>query len=57
MEVSDKEGAILSNKDPEVSISTMVVVKCPQKVEVLAEKIDDPLCGRVYKEKERYLVT
>ena len=57
MEVSDKEGAILSNKDPEVSISTMVVVKCSQKVEVLAEKIDDPLCGRVYKEKERYLVT
>ena len=33
----------------------MVVVKWPDKVEGLGEKIDDPLCGGLYREDYKHL--
>ena len=34
----------------------MVVIKFSDKVEVLLDNIDAPLCGRIYKEEDGYLV-
>ena len=56
IEDSAPEGAILSNQDPEGRTSTMVVVKCSDKVEGSRDKIYAPLCGGLYKEDEDYLV-
>ena len=34
-----------------------MVVKCSDKVEGLVDNIDNPLCGGLYKEQDKYLVT
>ena len=57
MEDSAPEGARISNQAPEVEKSTMVVVKCSDKVEGSGDDIDSPLCGGLYKEYEDSLVT
>ena len=39
------EGSIISNQAPEGETSTMVVVKCSDKLEGSGDDIDSPLCG------------
>ena len=56
MEYLDPEGAIISNQAPEGETSTMVVVKCTDKVEGFGYNIDSPLCGVLYKEEDNHLV-
>ena len=55
-EDSAPEGARISNQAPEGEKSTMVVVKCSDKVEGSGDEIDSPLCGGLYKEEEDSLV-
>ena len=50
IEYSAPERAIISNQDPEGETSTMVVVKCSDKVEGSGDDIYSPLCGGLYKE-------
>ena len=57
IEDSYPEGAILSIQATEVGTSTMVVVKCSDKVEESGDNIDAPLCGLLYKEEEDSLLT
>ena len=57
IEGSAPEGAMISNQYPEGEISTMVVVKCPDKLEGSGDNIDAPLCSRLYKEEDNSLVT
>ena len=45
IEYSDQEGEIISNQAPEGVTSTMVVVKCSDKVKGYGDNIDSPLCG------------
>ena len=56
MEDSAPEGEIIGNQAPEVEISTMVVVRWPDKVEGPGDNIYSPLCGGLYKEYEDSLV-
>lgn len=53
------EGSIIHNLDLEGSIykRTMVVVKCPNTIEGLGDKVNAPLCGVVYKAEDNYIVT
>ena len=55
----DQGGATITNQSSEIeiSINNMVVVKGPDKVEGSGDNIDSPLCGRLYKEKDGYIVT
>ena len=50
-EDSAPEGSIISNQAPEGEASTMVVVKCSDKVEGSGDDIDSHLCGGLYKEE------
>ena len=50
------EGAITSNQAPEGETSTMVVVKCSDKVEGYGDNIDSPLCSGLYKEEDNSLI-
>ena len=57
IEIQDPDGATTTNQAPEGVIYTMVVVKWSDNVEGQVEKIDDPLCGGLYKEQYRYIFT
>ena len=52
----DPEGSIISNQDPEVGTSTMVVVTLSDKMEGYVENIYTPLWGVLYKEEDNSLV-
>ena len=56
IEGSALEGAILISQDAQGEISTMVVVKFSDKMEGLVDNIDNTLCGRLYKDEDKYLV-
>ena len=56
-EDSAPEGARIINQAPEVETSTVVVVKCSDKVEGSGDDIDSPLCGGLYKEEKDSLVS
>ena len=51
------EGAIISNQALEVETSTMIVIKCSEKLEGSRDNIESPLCGGLYKKKKYSLVT
>ena len=50
------KGAIIRNQYPEGGTSTMLVVKCSDKVEGYGDNIYSPLCGGLYKEEGNSLV-
>ena len=50
IEDSAPEGAIISNQAPERAISTMAVIKWSDEIKGPRVKVDDPLCGGLYKE-------
>ena len=56
-QVSDPEGALIINQDPEGEISTMVVVKWSDKLRGPIVKVDGPLCGGIYKKDHGSIVT
>ena len=56
IEYLDSKGQIILKQDPEGEMSTMVVVKCSDKVEGSGDKIGAPLCGGLYKEEDDSLV-
>ena len=57
IEDSAPEGATIINQAPQGVSSTMVVIKCSEKVKGYGDNIYSPLCGGLYKEEEDYLFT
>ena len=56
MEDSAPEGEMISNQAPEGGTSTMVVIKCSDKLEWYGDNIYSPLCSGLYKEEDDSLV-
>ena len=58
MEDLDQDGKTINNSEPEGYIyrQTVTVVKCPEVIGGLIDEIEYPLCDKLYKEEEYYIV-